>query len=139
MDGLRSNWEAVVETISRGTRDPSLAAALDMRASGRISLAEAASMLGEPTDAPGWRRKLARRLRYLERLHGVSLLVPQIGRRGTVVLLEGLRETCPIPVASVLALQEFHARMVGFESRLATLEGGAKRSNFAADPKRGRK
>lgn len=67
MGALRSNWEAVVDTIAMGTRDPSLAAALDVRASGRISLAEAASMLGEPTDAPGWRRKLTRRLRYLER------------------------------------------------------------------------
>ncbi|MDI1484804.1 hypothetical protein [Polyangium sp. y55x31] len=139
MGALRSNWDAVVDTLAMGTRDPSLAAALDVRASGRISLAEAASMLGEPTDAPGWRRKLTRRLRYLERLHGVSLLVPQIGRRGTVVLLEGLRETCPVPVASVLALQELHARIVGVESRVASLEGEAEGPKSSARPKRGRK
>ncbi|MDI3291842.1 hypothetical protein [Polyangium sp. 15x6] len=96
-------------------------------------------MLGEPTTVPGWRRKLTRRLRYIERIHGVSLLVPQIGRRGSVVMLEGLREACPVPVASILALQEFHARLVGIEGRLGTFEGEVERLKSPAGAKRGRK
>jgi len=137
--GLGSNWEAVVNVVVTHTRDASLGNALHSRAFGCVGLAEAAVMIGESVTRPGWRRRVQRRFRSLERLHQVEILVPQRGRQGTIVRLEGLREACPIPVATTLAVQDLRERCVALEQRLAVVEREIGGPASAMRPKTGRK
>ncbi len=139
MGSARSNWEAAVNVVALCTDGSSSGASLNARASGCIGLAETATMLGESVTETGWRRKIHRRLRHLERLHQVEILVPQSGRRGTVVRLEGLREACPIPVFLHVAVRDLRERVATLESQMTAIEGEIRGPESGTLAKAGRK
>jgi hypothetical protein len=96
-------------------------------ASPAIGLAEAAVVLGVPPKGSGWRRRVLRRLRALERQSGALLCVARRGRGGTVVSLAALRQACPLAFAGLDELSSLRAKVQELETRLAAAEGALRR------------
>jgi hypothetical protein len=108
-------------------------------ASPAIGLAEAAVVLGIPPQGSGWRRRVLRRLRALERQTGAPLCVARRGRGGTVVSLEVLRRACPLAFAGLDELTELRAKVQALEARVAAAEGALRLENVELGLDIGRK
>ena len=87
-----------------------------------VGLAEAALVLGMRPEGSGWRRRVLRRLRALERELDVKLCAVRKGRGGSVVSLEGLRRACPLPFAGSEEIAELKAKMRELEARIDRAE-----------------
>jgi len=132
--GLRSNWEASVEAAVWGAPGSEVGdepEEVGVRRSKRrvsavrasvVGLAEAALVLGVRPVGSGWRRRVLRRLRTLERGLGVKLCAVRKGRGGSLVSLDGLRRACPLPFAGLDRIEELQATVRELEQRLAMAE-----------------
>jgi hypothetical protein len=92
-----------------------------------VGLAEAALVLGMRPEGNGWRRRVLRRLRALERDMGVELCAARKGRGGSLVSLEGLRRAYPLPFAGLHRIEELQAKVRELERRLAVAEEALER------------
>ncbi len=140
MSGLRSNWGASVEVAVWGSSgevgdDGEAEAVPRVRKRGTvgraevIGLAEAALVLGMRPEGSGWRRRVLRRLRAMERDLGVRLCATRKGRNGSLVSLDVLRRACPLPFVGLEQGGELRSKVRELEDRLARVERliGAKR------------
>lgn len=129
MNGLRSNRDASVEAaVWRSSGEAAETGEGDVRkrgAAGRravVGLAEAALVLGMRPEGAGWRRRVLRRLRAMERELGVKLCASRKGRSGRLVSPDGLRQVRPPAVRRVQQIEDLWASLEELEGRIARTE-----------------